>query len=51
MCAGSGMANRRLRILPVVDDFARECMALMADTSLSGLRVARELDTAIATRT
>ncbi len=42
--------HRRLRILTVVDDFTRECVALVADTSLSGLRVARELDTAIATR-
>ena len=37
---------RRLRILTVVDDFTRECVALMADTSLSGLRVSRELDAA-----
>jgi putative transposase len=41
--------HRRLRILTVVDDFSRECVALVADTSLSGLRVARELDAAIAT--
>lgn len=36
--------GRRLRILTVVDDCTRECLALVADTSLSGLRVARELD-------
>ena len=41
---------RRLRILTVVDDFTRECVALIADTSLSGLRVARELNAAIAVR-
>lgn len=41
---------RRLRILTVVDDFTRECVALVADTSLSGLRVARELDAAIGSR-
>lgn len=35
--------GRRLRILCVVDDFTRECLALIADTSLSGARVAREL--------
>ncbi len=35
---------RRFRILAVVDDCTRECLALVADTSLSGLRVARELD-------
>ncbi len=28
----------------VVDDFTRECLGLVADTSLSGLRVGRELD-------
>jgi putative transposase len=27
----------------VVDDYTRECLALVADTSLSGMRVAREL--------
>ena len=27
-----------------VDDYTRECLALVADTSLSGARVARELD-------
>jgi putative transposase len=34
----------------VVDDFTRECLALVADTSLGGLRVARELDAVIAHR-
>ena len=42
--------GRRFRILAVVDDFTRECLALVADTSLSGLRVARELDAIIAQR-
>lgn len=41
---------RRFRILAVVDDFTRECLALVADTSLSGLRVGRELDAVIAQR-
>ena len=36
--------GRRFRILTVVDDCTRECLALVADTSLSGMRVARELD-------
>jgi putative transposase len=36
--------TRWFRILAVVDDFTRECLCLIADTSLSGLRVARELD-------
>jgi putative transposase len=36
--------GRRFRILAVVDDFTRESLCLVADTSLSGARVARELD-------
>src|SRR5262249_56656083 len=36
--------GRRFRILAVIDDFTRECLALVADTSLPGLRVVRELD-------
>ena len=39
--------GRRFRILAVVDDCTRECLALVADISLSGLRVARELDAII----
>ncbi len=35
--------GRRFRILVVVD-FSRECLALVVDNSLSGRRVARELD-------
>jgi putative transposase len=42
--------GRRFRILAVVDDCTRECLALVADTSLSGLRVARELDRLIIER-
>jgi putative transposase len=42
--------GRRFRILAIVDDCTRECLALVADTSLSGARVARELDAAIARR-
>jgi putative transposase len=41
---------RRFRILTVVDDCTRECLALVADTSLSGTRVARELDRLITER-
>ena len=36
--------GRRFLILAVVDDFTRECLALIADTSLPGLRVVRELE-------
>ena len=42
--------GRRFRVLVVVDDFTRECLALVVDTSLSGIRVARELDTLVAER-
>jgi putative transposase len=35
---------RRFRMLCIIDDYTRECLALVADTSLSGARVARELD-------
>jgi putative transposase len=42
--------SRRFRILAVVDDFTRECLALVADTSISGIRVGRELDAVIARR-
>jgi len=42
--------GRRFRILAVVDDSTRECLVLMADTSISGARVARELDRIVARR-
>jgi len=42
--------GRRFRILTVVDDCTRECLALVADSSLSGVRVARELDRLLAER-
>jgi putative transposase len=37
-------SGRRFRILAVVDDFTRECLTLVADTSLPAPRVVRELD-------
>jgi putative transposase len=42
--------GRRFRILTVVDTCTRECLALVADTSISGLRVARELDRLVQAR-
>jgi len=42
--------GRRFRIFAVVDDHSRECVRLIADTSISGARVARELDMAILER-
>ena len=34
---------RRFCVLAIVDDFSRECLGLIVDTSLSGFRVTREL--------
>jgi putative transposase len=42
--------GRRFRVLAVVDDFTRECQALVPDTSLSGVRVVRESEGNIARR-
>jgi putative transposase len=42
--------GRRFRVLAIVDDFTRECLSLVVDTSLSGARVARELDRLIEER-
>lgn len=42
--------GRRFRILTIVDDFTKECVALVPDTSISGLRVTRELDRALELR-
>lgn len=36
--------GRRFRVLAIVDDCTRQCLALVGDTSFSGVRVARELD-------
>lgn len=37
-------SGRRFRVLIVIDDCTRECLALVADTSLSGERLGRERD-------
>ena len=42
--------SRTSRVLAVVDDFSREGLALVADTSLSGRRVTRELDALLVIR-
>ena len=42
--------GRRFRVLNVVDDVTRECLAAVPDTSISGRRVARELTALIAKR-
>jgi len=40
-------ASRKFRILAINDDCCRENLFLIADTSISGARVARELDTLV----
>lgn len=40
--------GRRLRILNVIDDVAKECLAAVADTSISGRRVVRKIRIATA---
>ncbi|TPI61487.1 IS3 family transposase [Mesorhizobium sp. B3-1-3] len=42
--------GRRFRVLNIVDDVTRECLAAIPDTSISGRRVARELTELIAHR-
>jgi putative transposase len=42
--------GRRFRILNIVDDVTRECLAAIPDTSISGKRGARELTTLIGVR-
>ncbi len=36
--------GRQFRILCVMDDYSRECLAVIVDNSLSSQRAARELD-------
>ena len=42
--------SRRFRVLAIVDDFSRECLGLVVDNSISGVRMARELDRIAETR-
>ena len=42
--------GRRFRILNIVDDVTRECLGAIPDTSISGVRVARELTAIVAKR-
>ena len=43
-------SGRRLRVLVIIDDATRECLAAVPDTSISGVRVARELDAIVVMR-
>ena len=50
-CVQYGIASERERwVLAIVDDFTREALALVVDTSIAGRRVVRELDALIARR-
>ena len=43
-CVSDALTDgRRFRVFCVIDDFSRECLAAVADNSISGHRVAREL--------
>jgi putative transposase len=42
--------GRRFRIFCVVDDFSRECLATVVDTSIGGVRVVRELERLVTER-
>ena len=42
--------GRRFRVFTLVDDFSRECLATLADTSISGVRVVRFLQELAMTR-
>ena len=45
------LANgRRFRVLTIIDDVTKECLAAVPDTSLSGKRVVREMDALITRR-
>ena len=45
------LANgRRFRVLTIIDDVTKECLAAVPDTSLSGKRVVREMQALIARR-
>jgi putative transposase len=41
---GRALKHKRFRIFCVINDFSRECLAIVVDTSILGLRIARELD-------
>ena len=43
-------SGRRFRVLNIVDDYSRECVGQLTDTSISGCRVARYLNELMSTR-
>ena len=42
--------GRKFRVMCIIDDFSKECLATVVDNSLSGIRVARELNAIAMTR-
>jgi putative transposase len=50
VCWDQFACGRRFRVLNIVDDVTRECLAAIPDTSISGRRVARELTDLIGRR-
>ncbi|MFH1998042.1 MAG: IS3 family transposase, partial [Planctomycetota bacterium] len=48
--ADSTCHGRKFRILTIVDDFTRECLATVVDTSLTGKRVVLELEMIVEAR-
>ena len=42
--------SRRFRVLCVIDDFTRECLATIVDNSITGERVSRDLDVIVQRR-
>ena len=42
--------GRRFRVLGIMDQCSRECLALVADTSIGGVRVVRELEALVRRR-
>ena len=48
--ADAFMDGRRFRVLSIVDNFTRECVGLVADTPLFGLRAIRELSAIMSRR-
>lgn len=42
--------GRRIRVLPIIDTYSRECLKIVVDTSIGGQRITRELNQLAYTR-
>lgn len=47
LCLGAFVCSRRIRILALIEDYSRAYLRLVADISIPGERVGRELDAAV----